>query len=154
MNGYDLQKMYNEMPFRKKVSLFLKQNHFLFWKITLMDVTIVVPLFVLIGYTLDRCSSLETGYAILIAAAVCSVIEYFRIRLRRVKTYQYISNKIEITRQLIQQYTIAVERCGTEEDRQKLVETFKKLEEINQAAEHMADIVYQEDVLGLSDDQE
>ena len=153
MTDFDLQQMYNEMPFRKKVSLFLKQNHFLFWKITLMDVTIVVPLFVLVGYTLDRCSSLETGYAILIAAAVCSVIEYFRIRFRRIKTYRYVSEKIEITRKLIEHYSEAVERSGNEEDRQKVAEAFNKLEQINQVIEHMADIAYKEDVLGLSDEE-
>lgn len=154
MTDLDLQQMYNQMPFRKKVSLFLHQNHFLFWKITLMDVTIVIPLFFLMAYTLDRCTSLGTGYAVLIAAAVCGVIEHFRIRFRRVKTYQLLTDQVANVRQLLDRYAEAVERNGSEEDRVRLAERMAKVEALNSLVEHMAGIVYQEDVLGFSDEEE
>lgn len=151
MDEFNIKAIYDEMPLRKKVSLFLKQNHFLFWKITLMDVTIVVPLFVLIGYALDRCTSMGFGYAVLVAASICSVIEFFRIKFRRVKTYQLLSNQVANVRQLLGQYAEAVERNGTEEDRERLAERMIKVEALNQLVEGMSDIVFQEDVLGFSD---
>lgn len=154
MNDFDFQQMYNDMPFRKRASVFLHQNHFLFWKITLMDVTIVVPLFFSIAYTLDRCTSLDTGYAVLAAATICSVIEYFRIRFRRVKTYQHLSDQVNAVRRLLAQYSEAVERSGTEEDRERLVERMAKVEVLNSLVEHMAGIVYNEDVLGLTEEDE
>lgn len=153
MDEFNIKAMYAEMPLRKKIYLFLKQNHFLFWKITLMDVTIVVPMFVLIGYTLDRCTSLEFGYAVLIAACICGIIEFFRIKFRRVKTYQLLTNQVENVRQLFGQYAEAVERSGTDEDKKRLAETLAKVEELNRLVEGMSDIVYQEDVLGFSDEE-
>lgn len=152
MDEFNIKAIYDEMPLRKKVSLFLKQNHFLFWKITLMDVTIFVPLFVLISYTLDRCTVSDTGYAVLIAAAICGMIEYFRIRFRRVKTYQHLSDQVNLVRRLLDQYAEVVERSGTEEGRKRLAEAMDKIESFNQTVEHMADIAYQEDVLGFSDE--
>jgi hypothetical protein len=153
MTDFDIQQMYNEMPFRKKVSLFLHQNHFLFWKITLMDVIIVVPLFVLIGYTLDSCTPLEFGYTVLIAAGICGIIEFFRIKLRRVKTYQLLTDQVATVRQLLDRYAEAVERSGTEEDKEQLSERLAEVEELNRLVEVMADVVYKEDVLGFSDEE-
>lgn len=153
MEEFNIKAIYDEMPLRKKVSLFLKQNHFLFWKITLMDVTIIVPLFVLIGYTLDHCTSQEFGTATLIAAVICGIIESFRIKFRRVKTYQLLTNQVENVRQMFSQYAEAVERSGTEEDRERLAETLAKVEELNRLVEGISDIVYQEDVLGFSDEE-
>lgn len=153
MDEFNIKAIYDEMPLRKKVSLFLKQNHFLFWKITLMDVTIIVPLFVLIGYTLDHRMSIGFGYAILIAAVICSIIEFFRIKFRRVKTYQFLSNQVANVRYLLGQYAEAVERNGTEEDRERLAERMAKVEELNRLVEVMSDIVFQEDVLGFSDNE-
>lgn len=154
MNDFNLQRMYSQMPFRKKVSLFLYQNHFLFWKITLMDVTIVVPLFILIGFTLDRCTPLSFCYAILIAACICGIIGHFRIRYRRVKTYQHLSDQVANVRQMLDRYAEAVERSGSEEDRERLAERMAKVEVLNSLVEHMAGIVYNEDVLGFSDEEE
>lgn len=145
--------LYDEFPFLKKITLFLRQNHYLFWKITLMDVTIIVPIFFLIAYTLDRCTSLETGYAILIAAAVCAIIEHFRIKFRRIKTYRVLVKRVEYSRELLKQYTEAVESTGTEEDKQKVADMVSKFEELNQIIEQMADIAFMEDVLGLSDEE-
>ena len=144
--------LYDEFPFLKKLTLFLRQNHFLFWKFTLMDVTIVVPIFFLITYTVDRCTSLEIGYVILIAAAVCAIIEHFRIKFRRIKTYRVLVKRVEYSRELLKQYTEAVESTGTEEDKQKVADMVSKFEELNQIIEQMADIAYMEDVLGLSEE--
>ena len=154
MNEIGIGAIYDEMPLRKKVSLFLHQNHFLFWKITLMDVTIIVPLFALMGYTLDRCTSLEFGYAALISAGICGTIEFFRIKFRRVKTYQLLTNQVENVRRMFSQYTEAVERSGTDEDRKRLAETMAKVEELNRLVEGMADVVYKEDVWGFSDEED
>lgn len=151
MDEFNIKAIYDEMPLRKKVSLFLKQNHFLFWKITLMDVIIVTPLFVLMGYTLDRCISLEFGYTVLIAACICGIIEFFRIKCRRVKTYHLLNNQNANVRQLLGRYTEAVERSGTDEDKKRLAGTLARVEELNRFVEGMSDIVFQEDVLGFSD---
>ena len=91
------------------------------------------------------------GYAVLVAASICSVIEFFRIKFRRVKTYQLLSNQVANVRQLLGQYAEAVERNGTEEDRERLAERMIKVEALNQLVEGMSDIVFQEDVLGFSD---
>lgn len=154
MSDFDFQQLYNDMPFRKKVSLFLHQNHFLFWKITLMDVTIVIPLFFLMAYTLDRCTSLGTGYAVLIAACICGIIEHFRIRYRRVKTYQNLSDQVGHVRQLLEQYAEVVDRSGNEEQKRKAAETLKKIEDFNKMVEGMADVVFKEDLLGFSEKEE
>lgn len=153
MDEFNIKAKYDELPLRKKILLFLKQNHFLFWKITLMDVTIVVPLFILIGYTLDCCTSLEFGYAVLIAACICGIIEFFRIKFRKVKTYKFLTDHVANVRQLLDKYAEAVESSGTEEDRKRLPETMAKVEALNRLVKGMADVVFKEDVLGFSDEE-
>ena len=152
LDNFELQGMYNQMSLGKKISLFLKTNHFVIWKITLMDITILVPLFVAIGYAFDRCTGLGFAFSVFVSLFVCSVIEYFRIKLRRLKTCQYIAEKVEYSDRLFKQLSEAVERSGTEEDKLKLAETMKKLQVAKELVSQMTDIVFKEDVIGFSDD--
>ena len=152
LDNFDLQGMYEQMSLRQKVSLFLKTNHYVFWKITLMDITILVPLFFAIGCTLDKCTGLSFGVAFFSSLFVCSVIEHFRIRLRRLKTCQYIAEKVEYSDQLFKQLTEAVERSGSDEDKRKLAETAKKLQAARELVSQMTDIVFKEDVIGFSEE--
>lgn len=152
IDKFDLQGMYDQMPFGKKISLFLKTNHYIVWKITLMDVTIVVPLFVVIGFSLDKCTGMGFGLSSLVSLIICFGIECFRIKLRRLKTCQYIAEKVEYSDRLFQQLAEAVERSGTDEDKRKLAETAKKLQLARELVSQMINIVFDEDIVGFSDD--
>ena len=154
LENFNLQALYGQMPLWKRISLFLKTNHYLVWKITLMDVTILVPLFTIIGLTLEKVTRIGFFYSLIVSLFVCSVIEYYRIKLRRLKTCRYIAEKIAESEELVRQIAEAVERSGTDEDKRWVADMMEKLNYSKNFVALMTDVVFKEDVIGFSDEDE
>jgi len=86
---------WNGMSFFRKVRVFLKTDHFVIGNVTLMDVTICILAFLLVGYALAYKTQLQAHIIIFILLLVCSVILYLRMRFRTHRKAAYLYSRMQ-----------------------------------------------------------
>lgn len=152
IDDIDYDEIINDLSPKNKLELFFKLNHYVIGPVTIMDICILLLVFFGVGYTINTCLHLTTGQTLVIVLALCSFIEYFRIKWRRVKTIQYAEKKAAHAKKLLEEYASIVERIGSEEDRQRFRALLEKTKQADEMLHELSDLTYEKDVLGLSDE--
>lgn len=149
-----MQDYFNDMSLRARVDLFFKSNHYIIGKFTVMDLTILLAIFFGVGYALERSTDLSPMLTILIPAVLCVIIERYRIKWRRVKTLRYAEEKAEQARALVDRWIEIARLNGDEESLNQALHLKMQMEKAESTLHGVTEYCYEEDVLGLSDEDE
>lgn len=153
MDDFNFQDFFAGMSLRSKIELLFKANHYIIGKFTVMDLTILLLVFTGVGYALDKATDLDPLLIVLIPGVLCVIIEYYRIKWRRVKTLQYVEQKAEKTRQLMDRYMEEVRQHGDGEMLEQALQLKQKVDDAEALMHDLTGIAFAEDVLGFSDDE-
>lgn len=134
----DYSELYNDMKPKNKISLALRQNHYVIGQMTLMDITILTAVFIGTGAALTKGTSLAPAAVLAITTGLCAAIEFVRVKTRKAKMLQYTMEKAEQAERLMQLYLKEVEAHGDSEDRAKAQELAEKM---SQMKEMLADSI-------------
>ena len=148
----DIRELYNRLPFWGKVKSFLHMNHYLFWKVTLMDVTILFAVSAAVGFALSKCTALSAEVILLIILVLILLIEFIRIKTRTLRGIQYnIRNCLKVQTHL-QKHAEKMKDEGETVVYEKTLEALEKLQNTIKTFEKYAELVYREDILNSYDE--
>lgn len=154
MRDFNMQDYFNDMSLQAKIDLFLKTNHYIIGKFTVMDLTILLAVFFGVGYTLERSTDLSPWLTALIPGLLCVVIEYYRIKWRRVKTLRYAEQKAEQARTLMNLWIEVARQQGDEAALEQALQLKQQMDNAEAMLHEVSELAYEEDVLGLSEEDE
>lgn len=154
MRDFNIQDYFNDMSLRAKIDLLFKTNHYIIGKFTVMDLTILLAVFFGVGYALERSTDLNPMLTILIPVVLCVIIEHYRIKWRRVKTLRYAEQKAEQARTLMNLWIEAARQQGDEAALEQALQLKQQMDNAEAMLHEVSELAYEEDVLGLSDEDE
>lgn len=154
MNNFNFEEHLNEMRTWNKIDWLLKSNHYIIGKFTLMDLTILPLVFFGVGYALERATDLSPWLTALIPGLLCVVIEYYRIKWRRVKTLRYAEQKAEQARTLMNLWIEVARQQGDEATLEQALQLKQQMDNAEAMLHEVSELAYEEDVLGLSEEDE
>ena len=128
----DFEEIYNDLKPKRKIELALKLNHYVIGKVTLMDITILMAVFLGVVAALSKGTSLAPAAVLAITTGLCVIIEFVRIKTRKVKMLQYTLQKAQQAEQLLSQYMTYCERYGSEEEMVKARSIMEMLRQANE----------------------
>lgn len=143
----DLKEINKELSLTQKIDLALKTNHYVVWKVTVMDIIILTAVSVGVSMTLIKTTPLHIMAVMAIVAGLCAVIEFVRIKTRRAKILHYTLQKARKAERLMQLYVDCCQLYGSEEDyatAQNLMEMLVLArEEVSRRAEECEDMWFE-----------
>lgn len=128
----DFEEIYNDLKPKHKIELALKLNHYVIGKVTLMDITILMAVFLGVVAALTNGTSLNSAAVLAITTGLCVIIELVRIKTRKVKTLQYTLQKAQQAEQLMEQYMTYCDQYGSEEEMAKARSIMEMLRQVNE----------------------
>lgn len=150
----DIRELYNSLPFWRKVKSFLHMNHYLFWKVTLMDITILFVVSLAVGFALSKCTALSAEIILLIILALILLIEFIRIKTRTLRGIQYNIRNCLKAQAHLQKHAEQMKAEGKTEVYEKTLEALEKLQNTIKTFEEYAELVYREDILNHYGDED